>query len=57
MLLPVNLMVRVLEINGSPRKRGNTYKLLKAALLASEKCGASAQILHVYDLRIEPCKG
>ncbi|RLE99763.1 MAG: flavodoxin family protein [Thermoprotei archaeon] len=50
-------MVRVLGINGSPRKYGNTIKLLLVALKAAEKLGAETELVHLYDYDIKPCLG
>ena len=50
-------MVYILGFNGSPRKYGNTFKLLKAALLGSEKEGAETELIHLYDREIKPCIG
>ncbi|MEM2551416.1 MAG: flavodoxin family protein [Sulfolobales archaeon] len=51
------LMVKVLAINASPRKYGNSYKLLRVAVEASKYAGASTDVLHLYDYSIEPCVG
>ncbi|MCS7099376.1 MAG: flavodoxin family protein, partial [Sulfolobales archaeon] len=50
-------MTRVLAINASPRKYGNTYKLLRVAVEASRRFGASVELLHLYDYSIQPCIG
>ncbi|MEM1622739.1 MAG: flavodoxin family protein [Sulfolobales archaeon] len=50
-------MVKVLAINASPRKYGNSYKLLRVAVEASKFAGASVEILHLYDYSIGPCLG
>ncbi|MEM2287535.1 MAG: flavodoxin family protein [Sulfolobales archaeon] len=50
-------MVKVLAINASPRKYGNSYKLLRVAVEASKFAGASVDMLHLYDYSIEPCLG
>ncbi len=47
----------MLAINASPRKYGNSYKLLRVAAEAARYAGASVSILHLYDHRIEPCLG
>ncbi|OYT62099.1 MAG: NADPH-dependent FMN reductase [Thermofilum sp. ex4484_15] len=49
--------VKVLGINSSPRKYGNSYKLLRIALRAAEEEGAGVEVLHLYDYEIRPCKG
>lgn len=50
-------MVKVLGINGSPRKYGNTAKLLLVALKTAEKLGAETELVHLYDYNIKPCEG
>ncbi len=50
-------MIRVLGINGSPRKYGNTYKLLSIALLAAKELGAEVSAIDLYDYEIKPCLG
>ena len=50
-------VVRVLGVNGSPRKYGNTFKLLTVALRAAAMEGAETKLIHLYDYRIEPCIG
>lgn len=48
---------KVLGINASPRKYGNTFKLLKVALNTAELYGASTEVIHLYDYEIKPCEG
>ena len=50
-------MVRVLAINSSPRKYGNSYKLLRVSVEAARYVGASVEVLHLYDYMIKPCVG
>ena len=42
--------MKVLGINGSPRKKGNTAKLVEKALKGAESRGAETEIIHLYDL-------
>ena len=49
--------IDILGINASPRKYGNTYKLLMVAVKMAEKLGAKVKVIHIYDYRIEPCIG
>ncbi len=49
--------MRILGFNGSPRKYGNTAKLLYLALKAAEEEGAETELFHLFDYRIEPCLG
>ena len=48
-------MIRVLGVNGSPRKYGNTYKLLRVALEFARREGAEVQLVNLYDYDIKPC--
>ncbi len=48
--------IKVLGMNASPRKYGNTYKLLEAALKGAEAEGAEAELLNLYDYDIKPCE-
>jgi len=49
--------IYILGFNGSPRKYGNTFKMLKMALLAAEREGARTRLFHLYDYNIKPCLG
>ena len=49
--------MKVLALNGSFRKNGNTEILLKQALLGAESEGAEVEILRLTDYKIEPCRG
>ncbi len=50
-------MIKVLGINGSPRKYGNTYKALMLALEGAKNEGAEVKLVNLYDLKIEHCMG
>ncbi len=50
-------MVRVLLINGSPRKYGGTFKLLRVALEGVRDAGGEGEIIHLVDYDIGPCRG
>ncbi|RLE88629.1 MAG: flavodoxin family protein [Thermoprotei archaeon] len=50
-------MVYILGLNGSPRTYGNTYKLLKIALEAAKKLGATTEIINLYEYDIKDCIG
>ncbi len=50
-------MVRVLLFNGSPRKYGATYKLLRIALEGVHDAGGEGEIIHLVDYNIGPCIG
>lgn len=47
----------VLGLQGSPRKRGNTSKLLSAFLDEAEQLGAHTQLLDIPRMDIRPCQG
>jgi multimeric flavodoxin WrbA len=48
-------MMRIVGINGSPRKKGNTQALLKVAMESSRI--EQKTLLHLVDYHIEPCDG
>lgn len=49
--------IKVLGLNASPRKYGNTYKLLEIALETASIHGAETKLIHIYDYDIKPCEG
>lgn len=49
--------MKVLALNGSFRKNGNTEILLKQALMAAEAEGCQVEILRLTDYKIGPCRG
>jgi multimeric flavodoxin WrbA len=49
--------VKVLGIDGSPRRYGETHKLLRVALRAAEEEGAQTELIRLYDYKIKPCIG
>ena len=49
--------MKILAINGSRRKQGNTSYLLQAILAPAEKAGIESEILYLGDYRIEACTG
>jgi multimeric flavodoxin WrbA len=49
--------MKVLALNGSVRKNGNTEILLKQALMGAETEGAEVEILRLTDYKIQPCRG
>jgi multimeric flavodoxin WrbA len=48
-------MSRVIAINGSPRKNGNTAILLQKALDGAASVGAETEIVHLVDLNYKGC--
>ncbi len=49
--------MKVLAINGSPRKKGNTQILMEAAADELRKAGAEVEMISVADLDVKPCNG
>ena len=49
--------MKVLALNGSSRKNGNTEILLKQALMGAESEGAEVELLRLTDYKIKPCRG
>jgi len=47
--------MNVIAINGSPRKNGNTAKLLRQALQGAESTGADTELVNLYDLAFKGC--
>jgi multimeric flavodoxin WrbA len=49
--------MKILALNGSIRKYGNTEILVKQALMGAESKGAEVEILKLTDCNILPCRG
>lgn len=47
--------MKVLAVNGSPRKNGNTAVLLENALRGAEKNGAETEAVNLYELNFKGC--
>ncbi len=47
--------MKVLAINGSPRKSWNTATLLNKALAGAASQGAATELIHLYDLSFKGC--
>jgi multimeric flavodoxin WrbA len=47
--------MRILAINGSPRKKWNTATLLEKALEGAASLGAETELIHLYDLDFKGC--
>ena len=47
--------MKVLAVNGSPRKTWNTATLLKHALQGAASQGAATELIHLYDLDFKGC--
>jgi multimeric flavodoxin WrbA len=50
-----NMIMKVLAINGSPRKKWNTAMLLENALEGAASLGAETELIHLYDLAYTGC--
>lgn len=48
--------MKIIIINGSPRKEWNTGTLLKHAFGGAVSQGAKAELIHLYDLNYKGCK-
>ena len=48
--------MKVMAINGSPRKKWNTATLLEKALEGAASEGAETELIHLYDLDFKGCK-
>ena len=48
--------MKVIAINGSPRKNWNTDTLLKKVLEGAESAGAETEMVYLYDLKFCGCK-
>lgn len=49
------MMKKVLAINGSPRKNGNTATLLQKTLEGANSQGAEVELINLYDLKYQGC--
>lgn len=47
----------ILGIEGSPRKKGNSHKMLDAILTAASGQGLATEGVHLRDLKYDPCVG
>ncbi len=48
--------MRILGIVGSPRKGGNTDRLVREVLKGAAAHGANSEVVYLNDLRIRPCQ-
>ncbi len=49
--------MKVLAVNGSPRKKGNTQDMLDAAARELKTRGGSVEFIHLADYEVQPCNG
>ncbi len=47
--------MKIIAVNGSPRKSWNTAALLKKALEGAESAGGETELVHLYDLSYKGC--
>ena len=47
--------MKLIAINGSPRKNKNTATLIKHALDGATSAGAETELIHLYDLNFKGC--
>ena len=47
--------MKVIAVNGSPRKNWNTDILLQKSLEGAKSKGADTEIIHLYDLNFKGC--
>ena len=47
--------MKVIAINGSPRKKWNTATMLEKALEGATSEGAETELIHLYDLNFKGC--
>ena len=50
-----NQIMKVIAINGSPRKNWNTATMLEKALEGTASEGAETELIHLYDLNFKGC--
>lgn len=48
--------MKVVAVNGSPRRDWNTAKILETALEEAQVQGAQVELMHLYDLRFTGCR-
>ncbi len=47
--------MKLIAVNGSPRKSWNTATLLKKAIEGAQAAGAKTELIHLYDLNFKGC--
>ena len=47
--------MKILSINGSPNKKGNTQNIVNAILKGAKKIDHSSKTIHLYDLEMKDC--
>lgn len=49
------ILKKLIAINGSPRKNGNTAQLLKSAMNGAQSVGAETEIFNLYSMNFKGC--
>lgn len=49
--------MKIIALNGSPKRERNTAFLLQTVLHTAEELGAQTELLHLTDYNIKPCTG
>jgi multimeric flavodoxin WrbA len=49
------IVMKIIAVNGSPRKQWNTARLLEKALEGAADVGAETKLVHLYDLAYKGC--
>ena len=47
--------MKIIAINGSPRKKWNTHILLEKCLDGAKELGAETELIHLYDVQFKGC--
>lgn len=51
----MTILKKIIAINGSPRRKGNTAELLEHALRGAKEAGAETELIHLYGLNFKGC--
>ena len=47
--------MKIIAVNGSPRKNWNTHILLESCLKGAKEAGAETELIHLYDIDFKGC--
>ncbi|MCL2063580.1 MAG: flavodoxin family protein, partial [Candidatus Cloacimonetes bacterium] len=47
--------MKIIAVNGSPRKNWNTHILLEKCLEGAKETGAEAELVNLYDIQFKGC--
>ena len=48
--------IKAIFVNGSPRKKWNTFKMLESAMNGAQDAGAECEMVNLYDIDFKGCK-